>query len=184
MNRKARLRSPTHRKISMVTQATTRALANHLPRRAFPVWYWNVSRSRRNFEKQIPNYFSLRNHGTFIEDFHPVIIKITLLVKRKRTIHASISPMKRECSLFKLAIEMKLKCWRRVILGFWQGKSYSVIFTGNTAWKVQSQQGVRWRERKPKYFLKMHALSSESRKWLQCFTWTFMHGYSHKIHCF
>lgn len=32
---------------------------------------------------------------------------------------------------------------KSAILGFWQGKSYTAIFTWNIAQKFQSQQGVK-----------------------------------------
>lgn len=58
MKRKARLRSPTHRKVSMLTQATIQALANHPPKWTSPVWYCNVFRSSRNFKKTNPELLS------------------------------------------------------------------------------------------------------------------------------
>lgn len=58
MKRKAGLRSPAHRKVSMLTQATIQALANHPPKWTSPVWYCNVFRSSRNFKKTNPELLS------------------------------------------------------------------------------------------------------------------------------
>lgn len=171
-NSQVKLGSTVTRKIKMVIEGKNQALAKSFPPWTLAIWYWNVFMGSRIFQKNKPEIlFPLRNCGKLVKDFHPVIIGKNITGK-KHTVHANISPINWECHFSKT--QQRWSCSaedKGVILWFWLGKSYSVIFTRNIAQDVQSEQGFRRRGENLRYLPRTNVLSSEHQEWLKLFSW-------------
>lgn len=131
-------------------------------------------RQRDFSENKSEILFPLRNCGKFVEDFHPVIIGRNISGK-KHIVHANISPIKWKCHLSKTQLGWSCSAEDKgVILWFWLGKAYSVIFTRNIAQEVQFQQWFRRRGENLRYLPRIHVLSSEHREWLKLFSFSWI----------